>query len=46
VAERLAEGLSDKEIAEALGIPVATARTYVARVLRRFGAKSRRELMR
>lgn len=45
VAEGLALGLSDKEIAERLQLTLATARTYVARTLRRLGASSRRELM-
>ena len=38
-------GLSDKEIADRLQLPLATARTYVARTLRRLGVNSRRELM-
>ncbi len=45
VALALARGLSDKEIAGELDIPLATARTYVARVLRKRGARSRRELL-
>jgi hypothetical protein len=46
IAARLARGVSDKEIAVDLGMPLPTVRTYVARVLRRLGARSRRELMR
>ncbi len=46
VAAQLADGLSDKEIAEALMMPLATTRTYVARVFRALGVTSRRELMR
>ncbi|HKO95025.1 MAG TPA: LuxR C-terminal-related transcriptional regulator [Polyangiaceae bacterium] len=45
VAEALALGWSDKEIADRLQLPLATARTYVSRTLRRLGATSRRELM-
>jgi hypothetical protein len=45
VTEALQLGLSDKEIAERLQLPLATARTYVSRTLRRLGAKSRRELL-
>ena len=37
---------ADKEIASELGLPLNTARTYVARVLKRLGVSSRRELMR
>lgn len=46
VARAMALGLSDKEIASELGYSLATARTYVARVLKRLGVSSRRELMR
>ncbi len=46
VAERLLEGLSDKEIASALDIPLATVRTYVARIFRRLDVHSRSELVR
>src|SRR4029079_14538619 len=45
VAEALERGASDKEIAESLQLPLATARTYVSRTLRRLGLKSRRELL-
>ena len=45
IAEALELGWSDKEIAERLQLPLATARTYVARTLRRLGVNSRRELM-
>jgi hypothetical protein len=45
IARALARGLSDKEIAAELDIPLATARTYVARVLRKRGARNRRDLL-
>jgi hypothetical protein len=45
VAELLALGHSDKEIADLLEMPLTTARTYVARVLKRLESTSRRELM-
>jgi hypothetical protein len=45
VAERMARGQSDKQIAAELEIGHATARTYATRVLRRLGLNSRRELM-
>lgn len=45
VAEALERGASDKEIAESLQLPLATARTYVSRTLRRLGLKNRRELL-
>jgi hypothetical protein len=45
VAELLSEGLTDKEIAGRLGLPITTARTYVSRVLKRLEMSSRRELM-
>ena len=45
VAESLQLGLSDKEIADRLQLPLATARTYVSRTLRRLGVRSRRELL-
>jgi len=45
VARGLAGGFGDKEIAEQLGIPLSTVRTYAARALRRLAVRSRRELM-
>lgn len=45
VADALAAGLSDKEIAVQLGLTLSTARTYVSRVLHKRGVRSRRELM-
>ena len=46
VADLVAQGLTDKEIASRLNLPVATARTYVTRVLKRLEVSNRRELMR
>jgi hypothetical protein len=45
VADALSRGLSDKDIARELGMPLATARTYVQRVFRKLRVSSRRELM-
>jgi len=45
VADLLGEGLSDKEIAARLGMPLSTVRTYVTRVFARTGVRTRRELM-
>jgi DNA-binding NarL/FixJ family response regulator len=45
VATLLARGASDKEIASELQMPLATARTYVARVFKRLGLTSRRQLI-
>jgi hypothetical protein len=45
VAELLQLGLSDKDIADRLQLPLATARTYVSRTLRRLRVRSRRELL-
>lgn len=45
VAESLQLGLSDKEIADRLQLPLATARTYVSRTLRRLRVRNRRELL-
>ena len=45
VAQCLLLGMSDKEIAERLELPLVTARTYVSRALRRLGVKNRRELL-
>lgn len=44
VADLVADGLSDKEIATSLGVSVATARTYVQRIYRVLGVRSRVEL--
>jgi DNA-binding NarL/FixJ family response regulator len=41
----LRAGLADKEIAQALDMPLATVRTYVARILKQTRIQSRRELM-
>jgi DNA-binding CsgD family transcriptional regulator len=46
VGEAMAEGLSDKEIAERLRLPLRTARTYAQRVLARLQISDRRELIR
>lgn len=46
VAFGLRLGLSDKELAERLDMPLASVRTYTARVLNRLGLSSRRALMR
>lgn len=46
VAQRLHEGLSDKEITAQMGCSLATARTYVQRVLQRLGVQDRRAVMR
>ena len=46
VGTLLAGGASDKEIAARLDLPLQTARTYAARVLRKLGLRSRRGLMR
>lgn len=46
IAERIAEGLSDKEIALATGLSVATVRTYVAEAYRQARVRSRVELAR
>ncbi len=46
VAELVAAGLGDKEIAAELSVPLATVRTYVARCYRRLGLRSRVELAR
>ena len=41
VADAVARGLSDKEIAAEIGAPLATVRTYVRRVYSRLGVHSR-----
>jgi len=46
VAALAAEGLSDKEISDALDIPLATVRTYMQRTYRTLGVHSRVELCR
>jgi len=46
VAERLARGQSDREIAAATGLALATVRTYVRRLYARTDVHDRRELMR
>lgn len=45
VARLMAQGAADKEIASLLGMTLPSARTYAARVLKRTGVQSRRELM-
>lgn len=45
VAEALARGLSDKEIAQETGRTLATVRTYVRRVYRKLEVSSRAELI-
>lgn len=46
IADLLARGLSDKEIAIETGMPYVTVRTYVARTMAKLGVQSRRHLMR
>jgi DNA-binding NarL/FixJ family response regulator len=46
VADGVTRGLTDKQIADELGAPLATVRTYVQRVYRRLGVHSRIELAR
>ncbi len=46
VADRVARGLSDKEIAADLGLPLSTVRTYVQRIYARLGVHNRVELAR
>ena len=41
VAERVAGGLTDKEISIELGMPLSTVRTYVQRIYRRLGVTNR-----
>ncbi len=45
VAAALANGASDKDVADQLGVSLRTARTYSHRVLERLGFASRRELI-
>jgi hypothetical protein len=45
VADMLADGKSDKEIAEAIGKNLATTRTAVQRVFKRLGVHSRTEMV-
>ena len=45
VLDLVAEGLSDKEIALRIGMPLATVRTYVTRGYKRLGVHDRRELI-
>lgn len=44
VAKLLVEGRSDKEISAVLGLTVASARTYVARIYARLGVRRRADL--
>jgi hypothetical protein len=46
VADAIVKGLSDLEIAEHLGMPYATVRTYIRRIYARLGVHSRVELAR
>lgn len=45
VAHLLAKGLSNKDIATALGISISTTKTHVSRVFERLGVSSRREML-
>jgi DNA-binding CsgD family transcriptional regulator len=45
IASLAAMGLSDKEIADRVGRPLPTVRTYVSRILRRVGVRRRTELV-
>lgn len=45
VAKHILRGLSDKEIADAVGLPVSTVRTYTYRIYRRVGVKGRGHLL-
>lgn len=45
IAERLARGAADKEIANELSLSVRSVRTYTARIYERLGIHGRRELM-
>lgn len=46
VAERVAEGKTDKQIAAELDLSVTSVRTYTSRIYRRLGINSRTELAR
>jgi len=46
IADLLGSGMSDKEIAVALDVPLATVRTYAARIYARLKVEGRRDLMR
>lgn len=46
VVERLAEGLSDREIGRALSLSAGTVRNYVSSVLTKVGARNRVDLVR
>jgi PAS domain S-box-containing protein len=45
VLELLLRGTGTREMAEALGVTWGTARNYIQRVLRKFGSRSRQEVM-
>jgi DNA-binding CsgD family transcriptional regulator len=45
VVQRVAEGLSDKEIAKACGIGYTTVRTYLSQALKKTGRANRKELI-
>jgi DNA-binding NarL/FixJ family response regulator len=44
VASKVAGGLTNKEIADELDLPLATVRTYVSRIYQRLGVRNRVEL--
>ena len=45
IVDLIAEGRSDKEIALALGLSTATVRTYLQRMYRQYGSRSRAHLV-
>jgi DNA-binding CsgD family transcriptional regulator len=45
IVDLLAEGRSDKEIAFTLGLSTATVRTYLQRMYRQYGSRSRAHLV-
>jgi len=45
IVDLLAEGRSDKEIALTLGLSTATVRTYLQRMYRQYGSRSRAHLV-
>lgn len=45
IVSLLAEGRADKEIALALGLSTATVRTYLQRMYRQYGSRSRAHLV-